>query len=166
MQIRKHEMRFGMIPLHILYKKIFIIIFHWHKAIVLALLVTFCFHKVSLSENLVLNGLPIWKVSSSFEDTNRVILTESEQNEFRLLITGNNGKYYWASRGNRELTLKISGAIYIFIDPMGGGYIEILDTDIVPEFSKTGNRRFVYKEHLRNFLTNITYWGFANEFSP
>ena len=130
MQIRKHEMRFGMIPLHILFKKIFIIVFHWHKAIVLTLLVTFCFPKVSYSENLVLNGIPVSKVSSSFEDTHRFILSESEQNEFRLLITSKDGTYYWGSRGNRELILTISGAIYIFLDPMGGGYIEILDTNM------------------------------------
>lgn len=129
-------------------------------------LLNFCFPTLSLSENLVLNGIPVSKVSSSFEDTHRFILSESEQNEFRLLITNKNGKYYWASRGNRELILKISGMIYIFIDPSGGGYIEILDTKIVPEFSQANGKRFLYKEHLRNFLTNITYWGYANEFSP
>ena len=124
------------------------------------------FPKLSFSENLVLNGTPVTKVSSSFEDTHRIILSESEQNEFRLLITSKDGTYYWASRGNRELILKISGAIYIFLDPMGGGYIEILDTKIVPEFSQANGKRFLYKEHLRNFLTNITYWGYTNDFNP
>lgn len=100
------------------------------RVIILALLITFCFSKVGYSESLVLNGTPVTKVSSSFEDTHRIILSESEQNEFQLLITSKDGTYYWASRDNRELILKISGAIYIFLDPMGGGYIEILDTNM------------------------------------
>ena len=61
---------------------------------VLALLVTFCYSKAGYSENLVLNGTPVTKVSSSFEDTHRIILSESEQNEFRLLITSKDGTYY------------------------------------------------------------------------
>jgi hypothetical protein len=56
--------------------------------------------------------------------------------------------------------------INIFIEPGGAGYIEVFDTTYLPKSAQPEGKRYFYKEHLRNLLTNITYWGQADEFNP
>jgi len=123
---------------------------------------------LSVAESVVLNGVPDSKVSRNAEGSERQNLATnlSKQNEYRVLITKKNEKYYWSTRKNRELIHTTSGAIHIFIEPGGAGYVEVFDNHVVPKSMRPPGKRFFYKEHLRLMLVNITYWGQSNEFNP
>ena len=118
------------------------------------------------AEIVVLNGLPDSRVISNAYGTQREQLSEGKQHEFRILITKKDDRYYWATRENREVFYTTSGAIHIFIDPNGSGYIEVFDNNVLPESRQPGGKRYSYKEHLRLLLENYTYWGQADEFYP
>jgi hypothetical protein len=132
----------------------------------LALFLILLVPTLAYSEIVVLNAVPDSKVISSSDGTERITLSQSQRNEFRLLITQKNGKYFWSTRENKELILQMSGAVHIFIEPGGAGYIEVFDTTYLPKSAQPEGKRYLYKEHLRNFHTNITYWGQADEFNP
>jgi hypothetical protein len=117
-------------------------------------------------EEIVLNATPVSRVTSSIESTAREELTISQGNEYRLLITKDGNDYVWSTRENTNLFLVQSGAFSIFVSKSGNGYIEIFDTSYLPEQAGTPSVRFIYKEHIRNSLGNLTYWGTTDSFSP
>lgn len=118
------------------------------------------------AEEIVLNAIPISKVTSGNKSTIREELSPSASNGFRLLITKDDDDYLWSTRDNDELSLIKRGAFIIFISRSGSGYIEIFDTNYFPENDRRPNARYKYKEHIRSALGNITYWGVTNNFSP
>lgn len=119
-----------------------------------------------LAQQIVINATPKSQVTSSSKETKREVLNNSKQNEFRLLITKQNGKYYWATRDNRELFYTVSGAFHIFIEAGGAGYITVFDQSVLPESMRDPGADIQYKEHIRAFMGDITYWGSAEKFDP
>ena len=119
-----------------------------------------------MTEQFVINALPTSVVSSNSQSTKREALNASKQSKYRLLITKNNGRYYWASRENKELSYTISGEYHIFIEINGAGYITVFDQKSLPKFMREEGTSFIYKEHVRAFMSNITYWGKASAFNP
>jgi hypothetical protein len=113
-------------------------------------------------ERLVFSGTPTAKAESAAHVSNRLELTTQEQTEYRVLITTLDGKYYWASRENKELFHFRSGAFDWFVAP-GSGYIKVVDRQYL--FQDDGPR-YLYMEHLTLFLTTITYWGGGEHFQP
>ncbi len=120
----------------------------------------------TFAQEIVINATPKSRVTSSSKETNREVLNESKQNEFRLLITKQNGKYYWTTRDNKELSYTISGAFHIFIEAGGAGYITVFDQSVLPESMREPGADIQYKEHIRAFMGDITYWGDAEKFDP
>jgi len=95
-----------------------------------------------------LEGLPTSLVSSDENGTEKRVLNTGEATKNRVLVTVLNGKFYWASRGNRQLEMHQSGAFtYLYEGP--GAYIK---------FARVGNK-IVYLEHANIFLSTLTYWG-------
>ena len=83
-----------------------------------------------------LEGVPTVLVTSDEDSTETQKLSPSDSTKNRLLMSIVNGKFYWASRGNRELRLEESGAFtYLYEGP--GAYIKL---------TKVGNKIF-YMEH-------------------
>ncbi len=58
----------------------------------------------------VLSARPTVKVVSDAASTERVQLSDAEQEQFRLVITTRDGRYYWMSREGREVIHHASGA--------------------------------------------------------
>ena len=112
---------------------------------------------------LVLNGLPNSSVASSKSGTKREVLKKSNQLEYRVMITKEGEQYYWASRGNKKLVYFQSGAIHFFVDPSLAGYITVIASKYL--FEDTAPK-YQYKEHIRNIMGNVTYWGGTESFSP
>ncbi len=84
-----------------------------------------------------------------------------------MLISKVGSQYIWASRENRPLAYHQSGVVHIFVEPNGSGYVEVVDQNDLPEMLRDKTRpRFLYKEHIRSMLANITYWGSADAFTP
>src|SRR5262245_7674776 len=71
--------------------------------LIIAILLTTASSFARAEERLVFSGNPTVKVESAHQASNRVELTTQEQTEYRVLITARDGKYYWASRENKEL---------------------------------------------------------------
>jgi hypothetical protein len=113
-------------------------------------------------ERLVFSGTPTVKVESASHASNRVELTPQEQAEYRVLITARNGKYYWASRENKELFHFRSGAFDWFVAP-GSGYIKVVDRTYMLQ---EAGPRYLYMEHMTLLLSTITYWGGGEHFQP
>lgn len=110
----------------------------------------------SAADTVVLNGTPLIQAKGNVELSENVSLSESQQNEYRLIITKNDKNYYWATRENRPLIKKQSGEISIFVEPGGTGYIRVSEQD----------GRILYLEHMAYGFKTISYWGVANSFSP
>lgn len=127
----------------------------------ISLIIYFFISDLLITENvysastLVINGLPINKVMSDIEGTELINLSKDEQYSYRLLITKNDGKFFWTSRENRELLFNQTGRFYNFIEPNGAGYIKVAKI----------KGKYLYMEHLTLGFKNITYWGVAEEFN-
>ena len=71
------------------------------------------------------------------------------------------GRFYWATRENKELTRHESGAFVTFIATDGSGYVR----SILPRFKNAASlmspteERFDYVEHLLTGLASVTYYG-------
>ncbi len=112
----------------------------------------------------VLSARPTVKVESNAASTQRFQLSDAEQEEFRVVITTRDGRYYWISREGRELMHHRSGVFHYFIDPTGGGYVKVVDTDLLPESLRDPGPRVQYLEHVTLGLGTITYWGASEDF--
>ncbi len=112
----------------------------------------------------VLSVRPTVKVESNAASTQRFQLSDAEQEEFRVVITTRDGRYYWISREGRELIHHRSGVFHYFIDPTGGGYVKVVDTGLLPESLRDPGPRVQYLEHVTLGLHTITYWGASEDF--
>lgn len=116
---------------------------------------------------LVLQGTPSSRTTSSSEGSTDESLTEAQKNEFQLLITKVGDEYIWASREQKHLDHYKSGAFHYFVDPTGGGYIKVFDQSVLPDFLRDPTKpRILYLEHLSLWLQTTTYWGGAESFEP
>jgi hypothetical protein len=118
----------------------------------------------SVYSETVLDAKPTARVVAGDRTTKHSQLSEDEQTEYRILIVRTGGRYFWVTRQNRELDHRVSGAFHYFIDPLGGGYIKVLDTRALPESLRDPGPRFHYMEHLVTWLNTITYWGASETF--
>jgi hypothetical protein len=146
-------------------------------------------------KQVVLRGIPLVRVVSTLESSKREVLTESQQNEFQLLITkGPDGAYVWETREHRELVGFQSGAHYHFIGS-GTGWIKVADVQLIRDGAiKFANANklesmtedefvtialakqyipealqdaaFIYYEVINQGMLVGVYWGYALEFSP
>lgn len=80
----------------------------------------------------VLDAKPTVKVESSEGGTSRLTPSEPDRTRYRVTITRRDGRYFWTSREDRELVDHASGAFHYFIEPRGGGYIKVFDTQTLP----------------------------------
>lgn len=115
----------------------------------------------------VIDAVPKSRVLATPDGSQRDVLPTAKQHESRVIITKIGGKYYWATRGNAQLTYVKSGVFHLFLDPQGGGYIEVNDTHTQPESLRPKGARFQYKEHLRSGMFGaFTYFGESDTFAP
>jgi hypothetical protein len=124
------------------------------------------FASPGLTQIVVLDAKPTVKVESSKDLTKRDLLSNTDQEKYRVRIIKNGTRYLWASRENRELLHELSGAFHLFVDPRGGGYVKVFDNTHLPESLRETGERFQYMEHLTLWLGTITYWGTVDKFDP
>lgn len=128
----------------------------WFAAI--AFLVCHSALAATIEDTTVLFGLPSTKVSESSEETVRDNLRPERRQESIVIIEKRDGKYYWVSRGNRELFHRTSGEFHVFLDMLGDGYVKVYAID--------HGDGFEYLEHLPQRLETITYHGISSTFHP
>ena len=110
---------------------------------------------VGSSEELVFTGNPTVRVDADDQGTKRIELSESGGQKFACRVVKNGRRYYWASRGNRELIRSKSGDFTYFTSPEGSGYIKVFSgrREGGPDLA------FDYLEHVSSEFKTITYWG-------
>ena len=160
------------------------------------LIISLTMQIASAQKQVVLRGIPLVRVVSSPENSNREVLTASQQNEFQLLITKKRGNetYIWETREGIDLMGFRLGSYHHFI-AMGSGWIKVAD---IGNIRATGEQiadagllesmtkeqfiaaafaehyipdfmqeyGYVYYEVTTQGMLTVTYWGVAQEFSP
>jgi hypothetical protein len=96
-----------------------------------------------------LEGQPAVRVDATKEGATRRQLGRDEAANHRLKISIVNGKYYWASRENRPLTLTSSGEFTYLSSTDPGQYVRF----------KKINDRIEYVEHVDKAFESVTFWG-------
>ena len=130
--------------------------FYFIAGMVVGLL--FSFDLTAFGKAVAVHGLPIVQTRSSKDATFNVDLDSGQQLSNRLLINKEDGKYYWQTRDNRELTFQKFKGYDLFIDLETGGYIKVV---------KQPDGRYVYMEHISiEQLKSFTYWGVTVIYDP
>ena len=96
-------------------------------------------------------GTPFVKVESNSNTTTRYELTKKQNKEYQLIITDVGGRFYWESRGGKELLKSNSGIYNNYVSPVGAGYIKVSTMDNT------------YIEHIHQGLNTLTYWGIVQK---
>ncbi len=108
-------------------------------------------------------GRPLKKVESSFELTTSRSLSADQSFEYSVRIVERQGRYYWASRGMKELTRSEGGAYITFHAVDGSGYVRVgapMFLDLRDQLPEEQRRREIgYVEHLLSQFSSITYYG-------
>jgi hypothetical protein len=106
---------------------------------------------------------PLKKVESSFLSTVARDLSDDEAFEYQVRILERQGKYYWASRGMKQLYRSESGVYITYHAVDGTGYVRVgspmlLDLrEKLPE--ETKRQEIGYVEHLLTQFASVTYYG-------
>lgn len=117
-------------------------------------------------EQVVLRVLPTSFISSSSDTTFRTVIGESERQQNALLIVKRDGRYFWATREDRELTIIRSGLFDYFIDIRGGGYVKVLDQRAFASSPLYDGGLIQFFEHVSLGIGTLTYWGKAERYNP
>jgi hypothetical protein len=101
------------------------------------------------SDAVALEGTPVVRVDATRDHVTRQPLAEPEMTRNRLRIRVENGRYFWASRGDVPLTLTSSGEFMYLESSEPGQYVRV----------RWINDRISYVEHLDMAHGTVTYWG-------
>jgi len=111
----------------------------------------------------VFSGIPVIKVSEGGIERLADNLPRDKAVNLGCVISEISGKYYWATRENKEMISRISGAFITYIASDGSGYVRIINPKAkatLPPLSST-EERFDYIEHMLIGLRSVTYYGNA-----
>jgi hypothetical protein len=114
---------------------------------------------------LVLSGRPVARTEGAHDSARHTAVADSERDRLKVVIVRKGNRYFWASRENRELERRVSGAFHIFIDRTDGGYVRVFDRSTLPESMRPEGPQFEYTEHVPQFRGAVTYWGTLDEFT-
>jgi hypothetical protein len=107
-------------------------------------------HDVDVPKNAIaLEGTPRVRIDINEDHVTRRQLDETEEDQNRLAITVDHGRYVWTSRENALLTLSSSGEFTYLSSSQPGKYVRF----------RRVNNRITYVEHLDTAHGSVTYWG-------
>ncbi len=106
-------------------------------------------------------GRPIISTTVNGEHTEVKQIPAFKVKESECIITEENGRFFWATRGNKELTKHFSGEYLTFFAVDGAGYVRITDPQVLDflDKAKMPGSKFNYAEHILFGLGSITYQG-------
>lgn len=143
--------------------------------IALFLLVLFVSNSFPQSET-IFSGLPLLKISEGGIERFPEELSPKTASNLGCVISKIGGKFYWATRENKEMFREVSGSFIIFFAVDGAGYVKIILPGMKKVFleelkntprlkqipglvlSET-EEKFDYVEHFSYGLKSISYYG-------
>jgi hypothetical protein len=114
-------------------------------------------------QRVVFEGEPLKKVEISVEGTAETQLASEDAFKAQVRIIERDGRYYWQSRGMKELKRSESSAYITYAAADGSGYVRthipmMLDLRLqLPKEQRV--REIDYSEHLLIQFASITYFG-------
>jgi hypothetical protein len=111
-------------------------------------------------------GMPQRVTSVGCQKTSDKAISTEKAEEFICLIHKIDGRYYWASRENRELLKVQSGCFINYIAVGEGGYVKVINPAQRSAVAFLGESevKYDYVEHLLAFgLSSIAYYGKQSE---
>ena len=115
------------------------------------------------SADLIFKGSPTTKIEITEDKSTTFSLNKKQSKEFAVIIEREDGKYYWRSRNNTQLTPIQSGAYVTYFAENGSGYIRVYTNDMQEMYHKLSKeeqaKSHLYMEHLIHQLGSITYYG-------
>jgi hypothetical protein len=118
----------------------------------------------SVATAVVVSGRPETRTDSASDAARHTAVTGAERDTLKVVIVRKGDRYFWASRDNRELERRVSGAFHIFVERTDGGYVRVFDRSTLAESMRPEGARFEYTEHVPQFRGAVTYWGTLDEF--
>ena len=113
-------------------------------------LLFFCSILAFAADEMIFAGTPSVRIDADGGQSVRVELSDMGAKKYECRIVAKGKKFFWASRGNRELIRSDSGDYTYFISPEGTGYIKV---------ALTKSAAFDYMESFTTELKTVTYWG-------
>ena len=109
----------------------------------------------------VFAGIPSIKISEGGVERLVEKLERSIAVNVTVVVSEINGRYYWASRDNKELRLSEGGAFNTFTAVDGSGYVRLLNPQMksAAALEYPSAKAFDYVEHLLIGLNSVTYYG-------
>ncbi|HUS08443.1 MAG TPA: hypothetical protein VMZ52_19215 [Bryobacteraceae bacterium] len=107
-------------------------------------------------ETVVFAGVPSVRVDTAGLDPDARRLSPEDGKKYACRIVARKKKFYWASRGDKELIRSEAGDFTYFISPEGTGYIKIYKGT---PGGAAPNSLFGYLEQLSSGLKTVTYFG-------
>src|SRR5207302_638389 len=101
------------------------------------------------ADEVVFTGIPSVRIDSDGKDSVRVELSDQGAKKYACRIVARKKKFFWASRGDREVIRSDSGDYTYFISPEGTGFVKVALTKGGP---------FDYMEQLTTGLKTVTFW--------
>ena len=113
--------------------------------------------------DIIFEGYPVIKFETNGIESAEHVLGSSDGMEYKVQITKQGEKFYWATRGNAQLHPVISGVYVTYIAVNGAGYVRTYSEQMMrlynslPETQK--QTELTYMEHLTHQIGSITYYG-------
>lgn len=115
---------------------------------------------------IVFSGTPSKKMQNAAIQCDHFEVPDFDPTKFKLIITEENGRYFWTTRDDTELTKVVNstGAYTTYIANNGVGFVRIQDHATTAVLhSKIPSYTYDYMEILLQGLTTITYFGSADK---
>ena len=137
-----------------------------HKILVFILVLFACSLKAQSEPATVFAGRPSIKIILNGNSPQIEKLSDVDQANSKCIISRIDGKYYWASRENKELLRHAAGAFVTFHAVDGSGYVRLSNPEDRKLLSGSGypGSQFDYVEHVLMGLASITYNGQVDPF--
>ena len=107
-------------------------------------------------ETVVFTGTPTVRVDTAGLDPDARRLSAEDGKKYQCRIVARKKKFYWASRGDKELIRSDAGDFIYYISEEGTGYIKIYKG---AAGGNAPNSPFGYLEQLSTGLRTVTYFG-------
>ena len=112
----------------------------------------------------VVSGRPTASSEGTHDATTHTPVPAGERDKLKVTIVKRGDKYFWASRENREVERRVSGAFHFYVDRTDGGYVRVFDRSTMPQSLQPEGPQFEYTEHRPNWRGTQTFWGVLDTF--
>lgn len=115
----------------------------------------------SAQSRTVFSGIPSVKVSEGGVERLPETLVRKNAVNLSCVISEIGGRFYWASRENKEMRRQESGAFITYFAIDGAGYVRVINPQMkaAAALMSPTEEAFDYVEHALIGLRSVTYYG-------